>query len=166
MAENRGEGSSPEITASPASPVPPQVRLRQLKAALAEGRITREAYEENVRALRVVAVRPVLPAPPLPPEPEPEPEPAPVPDVSAVNPPPPPPEEPDVPSFEERIALMRSMFADGKISRRVYEVNLARAYEPLDGRLARLREAREAGRITQAMYDANVRRILVQRALQ
>ena len=154
---------SPETSPPEASSVPPQVRLERLRTALAEGRITREAYAENVRALRVVAVRPVLPPPPLPPAPEPEPEPSQLPDAPIVNPPPPPLEEGHRPSFEERIALMRSMFADGRISRRVYEVNLARAYEPLDGRLARLREAREAGRITQATYDANVRRLLAQR---
>ncbi len=165
MDDRAGEESKSETSSSRSAPVPPQVRLERLKAALAEGRITREAYDKNVRALRIVAVRPILPPPPVPPPPEPEPDPEPAPDVPIVNPPPPPPDGIRLPSFEERIALMKTMFANGRISRRTFEVNLARAFEPLDGRLARLREARESGRITQETYDANVRRLLAQRGL-
>ena len=78
----------------------------------------------------------------------------------------PPPTASVPPNLEERLDLLTSMFVDGKISRSVYEKNLARAYEAVDPRLAQLRTAHEEGRISRDVYDANVRRVLEERGAQ
>ena len=128
-----------EPSPTPAIPSPDDRALR-LKAAFENGRITRQAYEENLRRLGVV-----------------ESPPAPEPPGAVVNPPAPRTE------FEERLDLLTRMFVEGKVSRAVYEGNLARLYEAVDPRLAQLRAARDEGRISRDVYDANVRRVLQER---
>ncbi|HEV8594960.1 MAG TPA: hypothetical protein VGR51_05470 [Thermoplasmata archaeon] len=139
------------VVEAPATPPVPAMeeRVARLREAYESGKITREAFETNLERLGVL--------PPAPPETSM--------DAAVVNPPPPPPELAEMPpsNFEERVDLLTKMFVNGRIPRSVYEKNLARLYEGVEPRLAQLRAAHEAGRITAETYDANVRRVLRER---
>jgi hypothetical protein len=132
------------------------VRAEKTREAYESGRISRETYERNVTALGMVeAVNP----PPPPVEEEAVSEPATVPEGPIANPPPP--ESEALPEgFEERVSLITRAYAEGRVTRDIYERNLARTYEAVDPRLANLRRALAEGRITQPSYDAGVRRLL------
>jgi hypothetical protein len=72
-----------------------------------------------------------------------------------------PPEAPEDP----RVAKLREAYASGRISREVFEANLARlggatpAAEPEDPRIVKLREAYRSGKISREAYEANLRRL-------
>lgn len=144
-----------------ATPPSPEVRAAKIREAYEAGRISRETYERNRGALGMSeAVNP----PPPPSLAEPEPGPEAVPDAPVANP------LPTVPSpvgadVEARIARIRRAYAEGKVTKEIYERNLARTYEAVDPRLAQLRKALEEGRISQSAYDANVRRLLAARGV-
>ena len=74
-----------------------------------------------------------------------------------------PPLNPLPPDLEERIDLITRMFVEGKLSKAVYERNLARAYEVVDPRFAHLRQAHDEGRLATEEYDAKVRQLLTER---
>ncbi len=157
---------APPPTAAPA-PATNAEKIAKLRAAYESGRLTKDAYLANLAKLRN-APAPVPDATavndPPPPPPAPAPDPVPEPDIPVLNP-----EPPSLaatrapPDFAERIALLKSMYTNGRISRGVFESNLARAYEPMDPRLAQLRRASEEGRMSKDAYDANVRRVLQER---
>jgi hypothetical protein len=135
------------------------VRAAKIREAYEAGRISREMYERNLDALGMSdAVNP----PPPPSLAEPEAEPEAVPDAPVANP------LPTAPSplgadVEARIARITQAYKEGKVTKEIYERNLARMYEAVDPRLAQLRKALEEGRITKSAYDANVRRLLQSR---
>ncbi len=155
-----GTVEAPVSVAPPTPPAPPpappiEERAAKLRGAFEAGRISREQYAENLRRMGLTVPEEALPPPP------PAEEPA-VADVPVANPPAPR-FAPAPADLDERIDLLTAMFVEGKLSRGVYERNLARAYEASEPRLAALRAAHESGRITRDVYDANVRRVLQER---
>jgi hypothetical protein len=150
--ESRKDATAAEV-AKP-EPPSPDARAARVREAFDAGRISRETYETNLRALgELEAVNP----PPPPPEDEPIAEAEPVPDAPVANPP----ASPGLPpGFEERVAVLARLLSEGKMSKEIYERNLARTYEAVDPRLAQLRSAHEGGRISKDVYDANVRRVM------
>jgi len=132
------ESPKPPVSEPPkASPAVPtkEERAARLRALLEAGRMTPEAYEANLAKLGMMPPPPEVVNPPAPEAP-----------AAAVN-------------VEERADLLTSMFANGRISRAVYEKNLARVYEGADPRLVSLRLALADGRIPRATYEANARRL-------
>ncbi len=131
-----------ERPAEPPAPAAPTIeeRAAKIEAAYVEGRITREVYERNVRALG----REPTPEPTAP-------EPAPAP----------------MPTPEERAERLRTAFEQGRISREAYESNLAKlglappapTPPPAEEQAARLESAFRSGRITEAAYRANLARL-------
>ena len=139
-----------------AAPPPPDLRVARVREAYEAGRISRDTYERNLHALGALeAVNP----PPPPPAEEPVAPPASVPEAPVANP-----LSPAsarlLTEFEERVDLLTRLFVEGKLSKSIYEKNLARTYEAVDPRLAQLRIAHEEGRISKDVYDTNVRRVL------
>jgi len=139
-----------------AAPPPPDLRVARVREAYEAGRISRDTYERNLHALGALeAVNP----PPPPPAEEPVAPPASVPEAPVANPLSP--ASARLPTeFEERVDLLTRLFVEGKLSKSIYEKNLARTYEAVDPRLAQLRIAHEEGRISKDVYDTNVRRVL------
>jgi len=139
-AESPAEPPS-EVAPSIPSPSTPSVddRVSKIESAFAAGRIGREAYARNLRALG-------REPPPEVPEPEP---PAPQ------------------PSTAERVDRLRAAFEQGRITREAYESNLtklgmAAAAPPApssDERVAPLESAFREGRITEDAYRANLARL-------
>ena len=140
---------------------PPDVRAAKIREAYEAGRISRETYERNLRALGASeAVNPM--APPSLARPGVEPEA--VPDTVVTNPSSTAPSPAGV-DVEARIARLKKAYGEGKVTKENYEKNLARMYEAVDPRLAQLRKAHEEGRIPKDVYDANVRRLLQSRGV-
>ena len=185
-------GREPEpAAAAPPMPAPGEAqtvdeRIARLRAAYEAGRLPREAYQENLRRIREargqgppVAVEapgiskaferafessrapPGPAAPPVPSEAV-NPPPEPVMETPLANPPPASPEMP--PDVRERVDRLAQSLAEGRLTREAHERALARVYEAVEPRLLQLRKALEAGRIPTSVYDANVRRLLQERA--
>ncbi|HLE45632.1 MAG TPA: S8 family serine peptidase [Thermoplasmata archaeon] len=145
------EEPSPAIEEAPPAVVAPagpsaEERVARTEDAYRSGRITREVYERNLRAMGR----------------EPEPETAPEAEVPAPV---------AIPTPGERAERLRVAFEQGKITRAAYEANLAKmglapaieaAPTPevgIEERRAKLDAARKAGRITEDAYRANLARL-------
>lgn len=155
---------APDVAAVGGAYAPPpavpstEAKAAKVREAYEAGRISREMYETNLRALGLT--EPVNP-PPATVSIVPAAEPEVVTSAPVANPPPPPPPPASAPAdLEQRVERLSQMFREGKMAREIYEANLAKAYEAVEPRLTQLRVAFEAGRIPKDVYDVNVRRLL------
>jgi len=140
----------PAAPAPPPEPAPPpavtsEERLAKLRAAFAAGRISRESYVANAKALgydvRALGLEMAVEAPVPPP--------------------------PRTLSPQERIGRMHVAYRAGKMPRETYVKNVtALGGTPLpetasspEERVARLRAAFEAGRMTRQAYEANLAKL-------
>jgi hypothetical protein len=126
------------VVAPPGVPPAVEDRAGRIEAAYREGRISREAYERNLRALGREPP-PEAPAHPSPP--------APVASAAA-------------PSADEKAARLRQAFDQGKITREMYGRNLLRALGlEEDPQAANLARGFAEGRLNADLFERNLKRL-------
>lgn len=134
-----------------------RAKAERLKRSFLAGRISKEGYERNLRALGVEpdTVNPPASAPTE----------LRVGAPSAVRSPPVVNPASSGPArlphdLEARAEQLTKLFREGKMRKETLEKNLARIYEAIEPRLAELRVAFEQGRVPKDAYVASVRRLL------
>ena len=145
------ESNLAKLGLAPEPPAVPSVdeQSRKLEDALRAGRISEDAYRANLARLGLSA-----PAGPAAPPPEPESVPTEPPVIIA-------------PPVQDKNAMLENAFREGRISREMYEANLAKLRRPaipppppapVEDRAERLAAAYREGRITEEAYRANLAR--------